>query len=270
LAKMAGNDEVFREFSRRAENYLNVFNPSTGFMQPRLSDGSWKTPFDPLNTHGQGFIEGNAWNYSLYVPHDIPGMISLMGGKERFSTHLDSLFTMHLADENFKETEDITRDGIIGSYVHGNEPGHHIPYLYNWTGQPWKTQEKVRMIMREMYGDAPDGLCGNDDCGQMSAWYIFSAMGFYPVCPGSDWYAIGSPLVHSAVITYENDKKLTITVENQSNKNIYIQAVTVNGERYPGNFFEHKLLFNVIDTDIVIVMGPRPGKSWGKYSPGQE
>ncbi len=155
LAKKAGNDEVFRQFSSRAENYLNVFNPASGFMQPRLSDGSWKTPFDPLNTHGQGFIEGNAWNYSLYVPHDIPGMISLMGGKERFSNHLDSLFTMHLADENFKETEDITRDGIIGCYVHGNEPGHHIPYLYNWTGQPWKTQERVRMIMREMYGDTP-------------------------------------------------------------------------------------------------------------------
>lgn len=258
LAKKAGNDEVFMQFSKRSENYLNVFNPASGFMQPKLSDGTWKTPFDPLNTHGQGFIEGNAWNYSLCVPHDIPRMISLMGGKERFSKHLDSLFTMLLPDENFKETEDITRDGIIGCYVHGNEPGHHIPYLCNWTGEPWKTQERVRMIMSEMYGETPDGLCGNDDCGQMSAWYIFSALGFYPVCPGSDWYAIGSPLVKSADITLENGRHLRLMVKNQSEENVYIQGIMVNGEKYQKNFFGHKTLFNEIDTDIVIVMGSQP------------
>jgi predicted alpha-1,2-mannosidase len=267
LAKKAGNDEVFRQFSSRAENYLNVFNPASGFMQPKLSDGSWKTPFDPLNTHGQGFIEGNAWNYSLYIPHDIKEMVSLMGGKERFSQHLDSLFTMHLDDDHFKETEDITRDGIIGCYVHGNEPGHHIPYLYNWTGEPWKTQEKVRMIMREMYGDTPDGLCGNDDCGQMSAWYIFSALGFYPVCPGTGWYAIGSPLLKTAVISFENGKHLRLTVKNQSEENVYIHEITVNGADYQKNYFEHSILFNETDTDIVIVMGPHPEKSWGKTIP---
>ncbi len=270
LAKKAGNNEVFKQFSSRAENYLNVFNPASGFMQPKLSDGTWKTPFDPLNTHGQGFIEGNAWNYSLYVPHDIPRMISLMGGEEQFSKHLDSLFTMHLSDENFKETEDITRDGIIGCYVHGNEPGHHIPYLYNWTGQPWKTQERVRMIMREMYSDTPDGLCGNDDCGQMSAWYIFSALGFYPVCPGSDWYAIGSPLVKSADFTLINGAHLRLMVKNQSEENVYIQSITVNGEKYQKNYFTHKTLFNDIDTDVVIVMGSQPNKSWGKSTPGEE
>jgi predicted alpha-1,2-mannosidase len=267
LAKAAHNDRVVREYLKRSENYLNVFNISSGFMQPKLSDGTWKVPFDALNTHGQGFIEGNAWNYSLYVPHRISNMIDLMGGEQRFSKHLDSLFTMHLSDENFKETEDITRDGIIGCYVHGNEPGHHIPYLYNWTGEPWKTQEKVRMIMREMYGETPDGLCGNDDCGQMSAWYIFSSIGFYPVCSGSDWYAIGSPLVKSAVISFENGKHLRLTVKNQSEENVYIQAITVNGEDYQKNYFTHNTLFNDNDIDIVIVMGPRPAKSWGKEFP---
>jgi predicted alpha-1,2-mannosidase len=267
LAGKLDKPVIAQDFLKRSENYVNVFNPETGFMRPRLSDGSWKTPFDALNTHGQGFIEGNAWNYSLYVPHRIPEMISLMGGKEKFSGHLDSLFSMHLSDENFKETEDITRDGIIGCYVHGNEPGHHIPYLYNWTGQPWKTQEKVRMIMKAMYADTPDGLCGNDDCGQMSAWYIFSALGFYPVCPGSDWYAIGSPLIRSVVISLENGKKLKIEVKNQSENNVYIQDFIINGKKYDKNYINHISLFNDTDTDIVIVMGLRPDKSWGKVPP---
>jgi len=265
LAKMAGKDDVYKLFLKRSENYLNVFNPASGFMQPRLSDGSWKIPFDPLNTHGQGFIEGNAWNYSLYVPHDIPRMISLMGGKERFSAHLDSLFTMHLADEHFRETEDITRDGIIGCYVHGNEPGHHIPYLYNWTGQPWKTQERVRMIMREMYGDTPDGLCGNDDCGQMSAWYIFSALGFYPVCPGSNWYAIGSPLVRHAIICFYDDLCVEIKTENQSESNIYVQQVRIDEKEYVKNYIDYETLTNC--NTITFVMGPEPQKNWGTIPP---
>jgi predicted alpha-1,2-mannosidase len=234
-------------------------------MRAKLTDGSWKAPFDPLSTNGQGFIEGNAWNYSLFVPHNIPEMISLMGGKEKFSSYLDTLFAMHLSDEFFKETEDITRDGIIGCYVHGNEPSHHVPYLYNWTGQQWKTQEKVRMIMKAMYKDKPDGLCGNDDCGQMSAWYVFSALGFYPVCPGTGWYAIGSPLVTSALITFDNGKKLEITVNNQSENNVYIQNIIIDGEKYSANYIDHLTLVNA--TDIVIVMGSDPNKSWGKIPP---
>jgi predicted alpha-1,2-mannosidase len=268
LADKIGDDAANQDYTARSENYLHVFDPATGFMRPRLSDGSWKKPFDPLNTSGQGFIEGNAWNYSLYVPHRISRMIDLMGGKERFSEHLDSLFTMHLSDEHFEETEDITRDGIIGCYVHGNEPGHHIPYLYNWTGQPWKTQEKVRMIMREMYGDTPDGLCGNDDCGQMSAWYVFSALGFYPVCPGSDWYAVGSPLVTSAVITLDNGNTVAIEIKNQSEENIYIQEIIINGEEYSRDYLDHQSLVNGID--IVFVMGPRPNKSWGIINPEEK
>ncbi|MBP6872792.1 MAG: GH92 family glycosyl hydrolase [Bacteroidales bacterium] len=268
LARITGNAEVEKQFAERSLNFRKVYDKEIGFMRPRLASGEWKTPFDPLNTHGQGFIEGNAWNYSLYVPHRIPEMITMMGGPERFTARLDSLFIMHLPDENFKDTEDITRDGIIGCYVHGNEPGHHIPYLYNRAGKPWKTQEKVRMIMREMYGDTPDGLCGNDDCGQMSAWYVFSALGFYPVCPGSEEYAIGSPLVVSAKITLENGRKVGISVENQSEENIFIRKIILNGDEYDKNYFSHSNLIN--GAEITFVMGARPEKSWGKISPEDE
>jgi predicted alpha-1,2-mannosidase len=169
-------------------------------------------------------------------------MIDLMGGEKRFSRHLDSLFSMHLADEHFSGTEDITRDGIIGCYVHGNEPGHHIPYLYNWARRPDRTQERVRMILRSMYAPTPDGLCGNDDCGQMSAWYVFSALGFYPVCPGSSEYALGSPLVRSATIHLENGNTLDIRVENQSEENVHVREVLFNGARINENSIDHQML----------------------------
>jgi len=230
IANAIGNTDIENEYLKRAQNFENVFDPNIGFMRPKLSDGSWKKDFNTLSTHGQGFIEGNAWNYSLYVPHKPEQMIEMMGGNIRFVEHLDSLFTMQIDDEHFAETEDITRDGIIGNYVHGNEPGHHIPYLYNWTDKPWKTQERVRMIMETMYSNTPDGLCGNDDAGQMSAWYIFSALGFYPVCPGSEIYNIGSPLVKSARIKLENGKEIIIEVKNQSPQHIYVQKVMFNGK----------------------------------------
>ncbi len=200
MAKKLGNTATEQEFLKRAAYYKNVYDASIGFMRPKLSDGSFKENFVPMDTHGQGFIEGNAWNYGLYVPQNIEDMITMMGGKERFSQQLDSLFTMEIADKYISNHEDITRDGIIGNYVHGNEPGHHIPYLYNWTGYPEKTQARVRMIMDTMYGVSVDGLCGNDDAGQMSAWYVFSSLGFYPVTPGTPNYALGSPLVKEATI----------------------------------------------------------------------
>ena len=184
-AKKLNRNDIYNEFIKRSENWKNVYDSSTGFMRPKMSDGKFREKFDALSTHGQGFIEGNAWNYSLYVPHNPDAMIELMGGKAKFSAHLDELFTMHLPDEFFAETEDITREGIIGGYIHGNEPAHHAAYLYNWTDDPWKTQERVRMILKNQYRPTPDGLGGNDDCGQMSAWYLFSAFGFYPVAPGS-------------------------------------------------------------------------------------
>lgn len=239
MAQKVGNKKLEERFNNRSKYYSNVYDPKIGFMRPKLSNGKFRKDFDPMDTHGQGFIEGNAWNYGLYVPQNINGMINMMGGKERFSQHLDSLFTMNIDEKYIAKHEDITRDGIIGNYVHGNEPGHHIPYLYNWTGHPKKTQERVRMIMNTMYGPTVEGLCGNDDAGQMSAWYIFSSLGFYPVTPGSLNYALGSPLIKEAVIHLENGKDLSIIANNQSKENIYVKSVTVNGITIKENLISH-------------------------------
>jgi predicted alpha-1,2-mannosidase len=243
-AKKLGRMDVYAAYMKRSENYRNVYDPSIGYMRPRLSDGSFKQSFDVLSTNDQGFIEGNAWNYSLYVPHDPVSLIAMMGGKKRFVQHLDSLFTMELPDRFFAETEDITRDGIIGNYVHGNEPSHHVAYLYNWTDQPWKTQEKVRMILQKQYRPAPDGLGGNDDCGQMSAWLIFSTLGFYPVAPGSDQYSLGSPAIRSAVLHLENGKDFTIDVQDQGDKNVYVRKMVLNGQPLTRRYITHEEIMN--------------------------
>jgi predicted alpha-1,2-mannosidase len=256
IADKAGNKITYDKFITRSQFFKNVFDENTGFMRPKLSDGTWKKDFNTLNTHGQGFIEGNAWNYSLYVPHQPDQMIGMMGGKNLFVQHLDSLFTMHIDDEHFAETEDITRDGIIGNYVHGNEPGHHIPYLYNWTNQPWKTQERVRMIMETMYSNTPDGLCGNDDAGQMSAWYVFSALGFYPVCPGSDEYAVGSPSIKSAKVNFENGNILLIDVKNQNQKNVYVQKILFNNKEIKQNYLLHSEIAK--GGNLTFIMGSKP------------
>lgn len=229
MAVHVGDSETEKVFTERSKYYKNVYDPSIGFMRPKLSDGSFRKDFDPMDTHGQGFIEGNAWNYGLYVPQNLDEMIQMMGGKEQFTKHLDSLFTMEIDDKYIEKHEDITRDGIIGNYVQGNEPGHHIPYLYNWAGHPEKTQARVRMIMDTMYGPSVEGLCGNDDAGQMSAWYIFSSLGFYPVTPGSPLYALGSPKVKEATIHLDNGNTLVIKTKNQSTENVYVKDITLNG-----------------------------------------
>jgi predicted alpha-1,2-mannosidase len=244
MAKQVGNTSTEEEFMLRSEYYNNVYDPKIGYMRPKLSDGTFRKNFDPMDTHGQGFIEGNAWNYGLYVPQNIDKMVDMMGGKERFSQHLDSLFTMDIDEKYIEKHEDITRDGIIGNYVHGNEPGHHIPYLYNWTGHPEKTQARVRMIMDTMYGPTVEGLCGNDDAGQMSAWYVFSSLGFYPVTPGSADYALGSPLVKEAKIHLDNGKTLTVKANNQSKDNIYVQSVSINGKTLENNLLSHQDIMN--------------------------
>ena len=238
-ARKLNRPDIFNEFIQRSSNWRNVYDSSSGFMRPRMSDGKFREKFDALQTHDQGFIEGNAWNYSLYVPHNPEGMIAVMGGEKKFTRYLDELFTMHLPDEFFAETEDITREGIIGNYVHGNEPSHHVAYLYNWTDEPWKTQERVRMILKNQYRPTPDGLGGNDDCGQMSAWYLFSALGFYPVAPGNDRYSLGSPVVKSAVVRFENGKTLNILAEGQTEKNVYVSSVTLNGRRLDRRYITH-------------------------------
>ena len=249
-------EDQLQRFSERALNYRHLFDASTGFIRARESDGTWKTPFDPLRTTGQGFIEGNSWNYSLYVPHDVPYYMSMMGGENPFIRRLDSLFSMYLDDKYFNETEDVTRAGLIGNYVHGNEPSHHVAYLYDWTSKPWKTQERIHLIVNTMYRNKPDGLCGNDDCGQMSAWYIFSVLGFYPVCPGTTQYAIGAPGVTSAVINLPEGKTFTVKAPGLSDKNIYIQSMTLNGKPLDKPFIDHADL--VAGGTLIFNMGAKP------------
>ncbi len=227
----AGQSDIAEQYLKRSGNWRNVFDPGTLHARPRHEDGTFKTDFDLLSTHGQGFIEGNSLNYSFYVPHDVPGLIEAMGGAEQFEANLDTLFTMHLPDEFFAGTEDVTREGILGGYVHGNEPSHHIPFLYAWTSSPWKTQYWQREIMNRMYRNNIDGLCGNDDCGQMSAWYIFSAMGFYPVCPGSGEYILGAPYLPYMRINLENGRTLEIKAPKVSDRNRYVRSVSLNGTR---------------------------------------
>ncbi len=261
LAKATGRNDIAAGFEKRAQNWKNLFNEKTGFVGAKDSRGSWKTPFDALHTANEGFIEGNSWNYSLYVPQDVHGLIEKMGGNKRFCEHVDSLFNMYLPDKYFAETEDVTREGLIGCYVHGNEPSHHVAYMYNWAGQPWKTQERIHQIVNTMYLNKPDGLCGNDDCGQMSAWYIFSSLGFYPVAPASGQYVIGSPSVKEAVIDLSGGKKLVVKANNLSEKNIYIRSVKLNGKPWNKTYFTHK---DIADGgELIFEMGNKPNKRWG-------
>ncbi|MDX6188375.1 GH92 family glycosyl hydrolase [Flavobacterium sp. Fl-318] len=260
-AKKLGKTEIYNEFIERSKNYKNVYDAKTGFMRPKLNDGTFKKEFDPLDTHGQGFIEGNSWNYSLYVPHDPAEMIKLMGGNDKFKVRLDSLFNMHLPEKYFENTEDITREGIIGNYVHGNEPSHHVVYLYNWTNSPWKAQDKIRMILKKMYRNGADGLGGNDDFGQMSAWYIFSSLGFYPVAPGSDEYALGSPLVKNAIFNLESGKNFEVETVNQSDKNVFVSKVLLNGKLLSKPFLKHSDVIN--GGKITFYMSSKPNKSYG-------
>lgn len=239
LARKMGRKDIQSTYAKRALNYLNLFDPSLGFVRPKYSNGRFKEDFDLLDTQGQGFIEGNSWNYSFFVPHDVKGLIQQMSGEKEFVSRLDSLFTMHLPAKYYAETEDINEEGLMGNYVHGNEPSHHVAYLYKWTNEPWKSEARVHEIMYEMYQDKVDGLSGNDDCGQMSAWYIFSALGFYPVCPGSEQYVIGSPMGNGAKIHLENGNAFMIRVRNASPENVYVKSITLNGKPYKKHFITH-------------------------------
>ena len=239
LAKKLNRMDVYDAFIKRSNNWKNNFDKASGFMRPKLADGTFKKDFDPLATNGQGFIEGNSWNYSFFAPQDPAALVELMGGKKKFASRLDTLFTMHLPDSFFAETEDITREGIIGGYVHGNEPAHHVAYFYNWTDQPYKTQAEVRHILNMQYKPTADGLGGNDDCGQMSAWYMFSSLGFYPVAPASDAYSLGSPSVNSATLHLENGKIFSVDAINQNDKNVYVSKVTLNGKEIRDHVLKH-------------------------------
>ncbi len=229
-ARKAGDRQLADRFFRRSRNYRNVFDRATGYARPRYADGRFKDPFDPLQTYGEGFIEGNSANFSFHVPHDVDGMMALMGGEKAFRERLDRLFAEDLDPIYYADNEDIEKECLIGGYVHGNEPSHHVPYLYAWTTEPWKTQYWVREIMNRMYRSGIDGLGGNDDCGQMSAWYLFTAMGFYPVCPGTDIYILGAPYLPYVKIRLPNGRTLEIKAPGVSDRNRYVAGLTINGK----------------------------------------
>jgi predicted alpha-1,2-mannosidase len=259
MAKAMGRMNTYDEFMKRAANYRNVFEAKTSFMRARKSDGTWREPFDPLLAqYGGDYTEGNAWQYSWYVPQDVHGLITLMGGDKNFIRKLDSVFMIKTDEEKYKQVEDIA--GLIGQYAQGNEPSHHIAYLYNYAGAPWKTQERIHQIMKNLFDNTSYGICGNEDCGQMSAWFIFSSLGFYPVCPGSLQYVIGSPCIPNARIMLENGRQFTMTAKNLNDKNIYIQSVTLNGKPLNRSYLTHS---EIIDGGtMVFIMGPRPNKRW--------
>ena len=230
MAQEMGKEDVYRKYIERSQNYINVFDGSTKFFRGKRMDGNWETSFNPFEV-GRSYTEATAWQYRFSVPYDVNGMVQLFGGKEKFITALDSIF---IADPNVHgDLADIT--GLIGQYAHGNEPSHHIAYLYDYVGQPWKTQEMTRHLLDEMYQPTPGGISGNEDCGQMSAWYILSGLGIYSVCPGSNEFALTTPLFEKAVLKLANGKRLTL-LANDPKKNIYIHKVELNGKQIDTNF----------------------------------
>ncbi|MBR5955261.1 MAG: GH92 family glycosyl hydrolase [Bacteroidales bacterium] len=239
-ALKAGASEIAGEYGRRAMNYANVYDPSIGYARPRYSDGSFKKDFDIDQTYGEGFIEGNSRNFSFHVPQDVKGVMELMGGEKAFLGKLENLFAMDLDPKYYEDNEDIEKECLVGGYVHGNEPSHHVPYLFAWTSKPWLTQYWVREIMNKMYREGIDGLGGNDDCGQMSAWYLFSAMGFYPVCPGTDQYVLGAPYLPFIRITLPDGKKLEIKADGVSDRNRYVKRVKINGKPLDRRYVTHE------------------------------
>ncbi|MBS0011094.1 MAG: GH92 family glycosyl hydrolase [Bacteroidales bacterium] len=239
MAKMLGKDEDHAYYMRRSEYYRNIFDTETGFMRGRLSDGNWKEPFDPLySSHRQDeYTEGNAWQYTWFVPHAIYGLAELMGGVSPMLSKLDSLFILEEGVTGENASSDIS--GLIGAYAHGNEPSHHTAYMFSMLGRAHRTQELVRRIMNELYHAGKDGLCGNEDCGQMSAWYVFSAMGFYPLNPADGMYVLGSPILDEAVIKLPGDKEFIVRAENNSPENIYVSSVSLNGVLIKRNYIRH-------------------------------
>ena len=257
----AGNKDLAERYYQRALNYRYVYDPSIGFARPKYKDGTFKKEFDVLQTYGEGFIEGNSFNFSFHVPHDVFGVMQLMGGDKVFVQKLDQLFAQPLDKKYYEDNEDITEDCLIGGYVHGNEPSHHIPYLYAWTSQPWKTQYWVREVLNRMYRNDIRGLGGNDDCGQMSAWYLFTSMGFYPVCPGTNQYVLGAPYLPYMKIVLPNSRVLEIRAPRVSDKNRYVKAVLRNGKPYSKLYITHEDLLE--GGTIEFVMSSSPNKHRG-------
>ena len=259
MARSLGKHAEYEYFKKRGENYKLYFDSHTGFLRGKMSDGSWNPNFDPLKStrpYGSDFAEGNSWQYLWLAPQDVKGLMQLLGGETKFAERLDTFFTIPLTGD----LVDLT--GGIGQYAHGNEPSHHITYLYTYAGQQWKTAEKVRYIMKNFYRDQPDGIIGNEDCGAMSAWYVFSAMGFYPVFPASANYVIGSPVVDKATINLQGGKKFTVVVSNNKPENIYVQSVELNGKPYQHSYIRHEDIMK--GGKLRFVMGSKPNYEFGK------
>jgi predicted alpha-1,2-mannosidase len=261
MAKALGAEGDYADYIRRAQSYKNVFDPSTGFMRAKVN-GAWWTPFDPAEVNFN-YTEANAWQYTFSVPQDVDGLMALMGGPDRFAAKLDSLFAASSTTSGI-ELPDVS--GLIGQYAHGNEPSHHIAYLYSFAGKPWKTEARVREIMDGLYRDSRDGLCGNEDCGQMSAWYVLSALGFYPVTPGSDLYVIGTPLFREASIDVGGGRRFVVKAKGVSRTNRYIRAATLDGKPYTKSYLRHGDL--TAGGELSFVMGAEPDTSRGA-APGE-
>ena len=260
LAKKLGKTDDYNRFISRSMYYKNLFDPQTGFFRAKDNKGNWITPFSPLqygSNGGHPFTEGNAWQYFWYVPHDVNGLITLVGGKNAFTQKLDSMFIINARPGEVNGNA----SGFIGQYAHGNEPSHHIAYLYDYVEQPWKTQYYVSKILKELYNNSSSGYAGNEDCGQMSAWYVFSAMGFYPVNPASGIYEIGAPCLNNIIIQLPKNKTFNIISHNISEENIYIQSVRFNGKSYRHTYITHRDIIN--GGTIEFTMGDKPNKNWG-------
>ncbi|MEZ4977208.1 MAG: GH92 family glycosyl hydrolase [Flavobacteriaceae bacterium] len=257
MAKAMGKEDDYKTFIQRAQNYKNIFDPKTGFMRGRFKN-TWFAPFDPYEVNFN-YTEANAWQYSFYVPQDISGFAELLGGNTQLEAQLDKLFTAK-AETSGRNQADIT--GLIGQYAHGNEPSHHMAYLYNFVGKPNKTQEKVHQILTQLYKNDPDGISGNEDCGQMSAWYVFGTLGFYPVTPGSNQYIIGTPLMDKATINLENGNQFTIQANNLSNENKYIASAELNGKPLNHTYINHDDIIN--GGSLVFNMSNQPS-AWGTH-----
>lgn len=260
MATKMGKAADYQYFSNRGMNYKNYFDATTGFVRGRVALDKWRTPFSPFESRHMkdDFTEGNAWQYTWLVPQNPKGLIALLGGEKAFNHKLDSFFTIK-GDMGKEASSDIT--GLIGQYAHGNEPSHHIAYFYTYTGEPWKTADKVRYILDSLYSDKKDGLCGNEDVGQLSAWYVLSALGFYQVNPASGVFVFGSPVMDEATLRFDNGKQLQITIRNNSLANKYIQSVLFNNKPYPKTYIHYKELMN--GGNLTFEMGASPSKTWG-------
>jgi len=261
MAEKMGKKDIAEKYYQRAQNYRNSFDVKTGFLRAKNSNGQFREPFDPvLSNFGSDYTEGSAWQYSWYMPHDNAGLIKMLGGDMGLQNKIDMMFDAKVDEKVYAHMEDIS--GLIGHYAHGNEPSHHVAYLYNYAGAPWKTQKRLTQVVASQYNTTPQGLSGNDDLGQMSAWLAFTAFGFYPVAPGSNEYVIGRPFLDKAVMNLPNGKRFTIRAVGLSAENTYVAGVTLNGKPLAQTFLRHDQI--TAGGELVFTMSSQPNTDWGK------